>query len=420
MARWHHLFPVVLSFVAGGCTSPAGSRPEVAPTGLEGTGSGGRSGAAEQAASPVDAPPLGSVLFVVQRAESALALLDVRSRRWLPWRIDGLGDMRHATMVFSPWLDAGFVASRDGQLSRIDLRTLRKQGERRTSNYSIDTAMAQDGRLVAVAEYRPGGLTLLDADDLEVVARFDAKDSRVTGVVDAPGGRFVATCMERGEVWVVDAVARPPRIARRVGLGRGDAYDAMITPDGRYYIVGHLGSDEVSVLDLDDPEAPVRSVSILPAELRDTRREVPVKLPHMAAWAKAAGRLFVPLVGRPLLSVLDAERMEVTASVPLRGNPVYAQASPDGRQVWVSFSGEADAWLQVVDARSLQVVDSLEVGDRIYHFEFVGRGATVAVSANGANQVLLLDAVRRTPLARLDLPSPSGVFGVRRAFRLGL
>ncbi len=366
-------------------------------------------------------PSLGAMLFVVLRAEGSLALVDARAGQLLPRRIEGLGDMRHATMVFSPWLDAAFVAARDGRISRIALPEARVTASRKTSSFSIDTAMSRDGALVAVAEYRPGGLTLLDTDSLQVVAHFASGDARVTGVVDAPGGRFVATCMERGEVWVVRTRGGRPRIERRIPLGRGDAYDALITPDGRYYVVGHLGSDEVSVVDLEADPPSVRSVSILPDALRDEEREVPVKLPHMASWARASGKVFVPLVGRPWLAVLDGERMEPVGSVALRGHPVYAQASPDGRQVWVSFSGEGDdAFLQVVDARTLRTVREVEVGRRIYHFEFVGRGATVAVSANGAERLLLLDTETGRTRASLPLPSPSGVFGVRRAFRLGL
>jgi len=36
----------------------------------------------------------------------------------------------------------------------------------------------------------------------------------------------------------------------------------MITPDGRYYVVGHQDSAEVSVLDLTDPKAVPRVVSL--------------------------------------------------------------------------------------------------------------------------------------------------------------
>ncbi len=414
MARWW----ILLALPVLGCTADGH-----APTGSLDSLHASVEGSEERSSGLLEtsSPPLGALLFVVLREEGALALLDARAARVLPSRIEGLGDLRHATMVFSPWLDAAFVASRDGRLSRIDLESRRVTASRRTSRFSIDTAMGRSGRLVAVAEYRPGGLTFLDTESLRVVARFASGDARVTGVVDAPGGRFVATCMERGEVWVVDTSGERPRIARRVLLGRGDAYDAMITPDGRYYVVGHLGSDEVSVVDLDADPPSVRSLSILPDSLRSEERQVPVKLPHMAAWAWASGRLFVPLVGRPRLAVLDGERLEPVGSVALRGHPVYAQASPDGRRVWVSFSGEGDdAFLQIVDARTLQVVREVEVGRRIYHFEFVGRGGTVAVSANAAGRIVLLDSVGLRPRASLPLPSPSGVFGVRRAFRLGL
>jgi protein NirF len=197
-------------------------------------------------------------------------------------------------------------------------------------------------------------------------------------------------------------------------------YDAMITPDGRFYVVGHLESDRVSVLDLLRPERGVREIS-----LRDPKRhydkEAPVKLPHLASWAVAGRWIFVPLVGEKRLAVLDRETFAFERSLPVRGHPVYSVRSPTQREVWVSFSGEEDdAYVQIVDTQKLEVTDTVRVGGRIYHMDFTPRGSHVLVSANRDNKLVLVNATTREIEDVQELNSPSGIFGVWRAFRIGL
>jgi protein NirF len=375
------------------------------------------------------APGIGSRVFVVERASGSLAVYDLARRKLLPKRITGLGDLRHATMIFSPDLRYGYLSSRGGQVSRIDLQTLERAGEVLTSKSSIDNAISQDGRFIATAEYDPGGVTILDARTLELRKRLDATfsrngathPSRATGIVDAPGNRFVCVLMEGAEVWIIDASHPEFPIEHRIPIRReAMPYDAMITPDGRYYVVGHLESDRVSVVDLSAPAAGVRSISLRdPAH--DYERDAPVKLPHLASWAVAGSSIFVPLVGEDRLAVLDRATFEFRQSIPLRGHPVYAVRSPTEREVWVSFSGEEDdAWVQVVDVERLAVTSTLRVGGRIYHMDFTPRGGHVLVSANRDNKLLLVNASTHEIEDSEDVDSPSGIFGVWRAFRIGL
>jgi protein NirF len=370
----------------------------------------------------------GSRVFVVERASGSLAVYDWVERTLLPQRIEGLGNLRHATMIFSPDLRYGFLATRSGQVSRIDLQKLERAGVVFTSENSIDNAVSHDGRFVATAEYVPGGVTIVDARDLTVLKKHAATftrdgetlPSRATGLVDAPGNRFVCVLIEAGEIWIIDASKPGFPIEHRIPTGLSNPYDAMITPDGRFYAVGHLGSDQVSVLDLERPQAGVRAIS-----LRDPARSYekgsPVKLPHLASWAVAGRFMFVPLVGEDRLAVLDRETWAFERSIPLRGHPVYAVRSPSEREVWVSFSGEEDdAWIQVVDTGSLAVTDTFRVGRRIYHMDFTPRGSHVLVSANADDRLFLVDARTHRIEDEQELSSPSGIFGPWRAFRVGL
>lgn len=383
---------------------------------------------------PAPPPPaalpggIGSRMFVVQRDDGALSVYDLSTRALLPRRIEGLGNLKHALMAFSPDLRWGYLATRQGKLTRIDLATLEKAGEVQVSENSIDIAITQDGRFVATAEYIPGGLTLLDAQTLKVVGRLPAEmelsgkksTSRVTGVVDAPGNRLVCVLIEGAEIWVVDPAAEPPRIEHRIKTAQDMPYDAMITPNGRYYIVGHMGSRFVSVLDLRHPERGVRQVG-LDDPKREFDKNAPVKLPHLASWAVAGGRAFVPMVGESRLVVLDEKTWAFERSIPLRGHPVYAVASPTQSEIWVSFSGERDdAFVQVVDTETLGVTHEIRVGRRIYHMDFTPRGSHVLISANKDDKIALVDARTRRVVDEERLHSPSGLFGAWRAFRIGL
>ena len=243
-------------------------------------------------------------------------------------------------------------------------------------------------------------------------------ESRATGIVDAPGNRFVCVLIEAAEIWVIDASKPELPIERRIPTPVPMPYDAMITPDGRYYIVGHLDSPSVSVLDLARPESGVRVVSF---DDPSFERGAPVKLPHMASWAVAGDHVFVPLVGEKRLAVLDRTTFAFRKSLPVRGHPVYAVRSPTEREVWVSFSGEEDdAFVQVIDVESLAVTDTLRLGGRIYHMDFTPRGSHVLVTANRDNKLILVNAATREIEDVEEIASPSGIFGVWRAFRIGL
>jgi protein NirF len=87
----------------------------------------------------------------------------------------------------------------------------------------------------------------------------------------------------------------------------------------------------------------------------------------------------------------------------------------------VSFSGEEDdAFVQVIDVDSLAVEHTLRVGRRIYHMDFTPRGSHVLISANADDRLFLVNASTFEVEDSVELSSPSGIFGVWRAFRIGL
>ena len=77
----------------------------------------------------------------------------------------------------------------------------------------------------------------------------DGTRSKVVGLADLSGKRFIYSLFEAGEIWITDfSDPRNPQTERFVG-GK-QPYDALVTPDGRHYIAGLFGEDGLAMLDL--------------------------------------------------------------------------------------------------------------------------------------------------------------------------
>ncbi|MEW6775064.1 MAG: cytochrome D1 domain-containing protein [Bdellovibrionota bacterium] len=370
---------------------------------------------------------VGARIYVVQRESESLAVYDAVAGEILPSSIRKLGNMRHATMVFSKDLRWGYLATRNGLLSRINLATGKPAGAVQTSENSIGIAISQDGRYVAVAEYTPGGVTIVDAVSLKIlkqipaVTQVEGKEvrSRTTGLVDTAGNRFVFSLMDGSEIWILDASREDFPVESRFKTAAPNPFDATLTPEGRYYLAGHFESDRISLLDLWHPELGIREVSIHDPRL-DFDRAAPIKMPHMEAWAISGDDVYVPLVGEKRLAVLDRRTWVFQRSVPVRGNPVYVTMSPTQRELWVTFSGsEDDRFIEVIDTETSKVTRTIEAGKKIYHLVFSPRGDEVYVSANQDNRFLVFDASSKRLKREFHVESPSGIFGPWRAYQIG-
>ncbi len=364
----------------------------------------------------------GDLGLVVERASGAVQIVDTSHRRALA-RVTGLGDLSHASVVFSRDERFAYVFGRDGGLTRVDL--LRAVIDRRIvqSGNSIGGAISDDGTLVAVSNYVPGGVRVFDAASLEPVADIpavgrDGRRSKVVGLVDAPGRRFVFALFDAGEIWIADFSGGPePRIERFRDIGR-QPYDALVTPDGRYYIAGLFGEDGLALLDLWHPERGVRR--ILDHYGRGERRLPVYKMPHLEGWAVAGRRAFVPAVGRHEVLVIDLEQWTEAGRITVHGQPVFVMARPDGRQVWVNFAHPDNDTVQVIDTETLRVIHQFSPGPAVLHMEFTPRGHEVWISVRDGNRVEIYDTRTFDRLAGLPASRPSGIFFTARAHRIGL
>ncbi|AGA33309.1 Heme d1 biosynthesis protein NirF [Thioalkalivibrio nitratireducens DSM 14787] len=363
----------------------------------------------------------GDLGVIVERATGSIQIVETTSRTSLA-RITGLGDLSHASVKYSRDQRHAYIFGRDGGLTQVDM--LKREITHRIiqSGNSIGGAISQDGRLLAVANYEPGGVKVFDAKTLALVADIPTVDhegqrSKVVGLVDAPRQRFVFSLFDAGEIWVADfSQGDSPRITRHRDVGR-QPYDALITPDGRYYIAGLFGEDGMALLDLRQPDAGVQR--IMEGYGRGDELLPVFKMPHLEGWAIAGDYAFMPAVGHHSVLVVDRRDWSEVARIPVHGQPIFVMASPDQHAVWVNFAYPDNDTLQVIEVDTLELTASIEPGPAVLHMEFTPRGEHIWVSVRDANEVHVYDAYSLERLARLEVQSPSGIFFTARAHRIG-
>lgn len=363
----------------------------------------------------------GDLGIVVERASGSVAVVDT-SKRSVLGRVQGLGDISHASAVFSRDQRFAFVFGRDGGLTKVDLLKMVIAKRVLQGGNAIGGAISDDGSLVAVSNYEPGGVRVFDAETLTQVADIPAigvsgKPSKTVGLVDLPGRRFAYALYDAGEIWVADfSQASAPRLTKLTGIGRLP-YDANVTPDGRHYLAGLFGED--GVVHVDTWKEPLAAKRILNGYGRGEEPLPVYKMPHLEGWAATGEALLLPAVGRHELIAVDPRLFTEIGRVATHGQPVFAVARPDGRHVWVNFAHPLNDTIDVVDVPTLKVVHRFKAGPAVLHLEFTPRGHEVWVSVRDADRVQIYDTATFAKKAELNVASPSGIFFSARANRIG-
>ncbi|HIP52613.1 MAG TPA: protein nirF [Chromatiales bacterium] len=365
----------------------------------------------------------GDMGIVIERATGSLRVLDTTTHSVL-FRVTGLGDLSHASAVFSRDERFAFIFGRDGGLTKVDILCGRIVRRIVQGGNSIGGAISQDGKIVAVSNYEPGGVKLFSAADLTPVGEVEAtltekgKGSKTVGLVDAPGRRFVFSLYDTGEIWLLDMTRpRQPQLQKFTGVGKLP-YDGLVTPDGRHYIAGLFGEDGLALLDLWHPEKGVQRIL---DHYGKGEQKLPVyKMPHLEGWAIAGDRAFLPAVGHHEVLVVNTDGWKQVDSIPVHGQPVFVMARPDGRQVWVNFAFPNNDTVQVIDTDTLKIVRTLKPGKGALHMEFTPRGEEVWISVRDKDEIQVYDTETLQQTHRLPAIKPSGIFFTDRAHKTGL
>jgi protein NirF len=364
----------------------------------------------------------GDLGVVIEREQGNALIIDTTNHSILS-KIKDLGDLSHASVVFSRDQRYAYIFGRDGGLTKVDLLEDKLVKRIIQAGNSIGGAVSQDGKLIAVSNYTPGGVKIFSADTLGLLADIpaqyaDGKRSKVVGLVDAPGQRFVFSLFDAGEIWLIDVNnPRNPDILKFKHIGK-QPYDALLTPDGRYYIAGLFAEPGLALLDLWSTESGVKR--ILPDYGKNEERLPVYKMPHLEGWAVAGDYTFIPAIGAHEVLVIDNRQWRLMQRIPVAGQPVFVIARPDGRQIWVNFAFPDNQQLQIIDVKNLSLLTTLFPGKAVLHMEFTPRGEEVWVSVRDDNQIKIYNTATFKEVASLPADKPSGIFFSSRAHKLGL
>ncbi len=365
----------------------------------------------------------GDLGIIIERVSGSVQVIDHSHNKSL-FNIEGLGDLSHASAVYSRDARYAYIFGRDGGLSKIDMLCGKLVKRVMQGGNSIGGAISQDGSLIAVSNYVPGGVKIFSSDDLSLVADIpatkvnDKKNSKTVGLVDAPGQRFVFSLYDTGEIWIVNMRDPEKPVIKRFKNVGAQPYDGLLSPDGRYYIAGLFGEDGMAMLDLWHPK---NGVSRIFDHYGRGEKKLPVyKMPHLEGWAIAGDLALFPAVGHHEVLVANKKDWSIQKHIKVHGQPVFVIARPDGRQAWVNFAFPDNDTVQVIDTETLNIIKTLKLGKGALHMEFTPRGERVWISVRDKDQVQVFDTETLEQVASLPALKPSGIFFTSRAHKTGL
>jgi len=343
----------------------------------------------------------------------------------------------HGGPKFSP--DGRFVTfgSRDGWVSKYDLHAMELVVEVRAGINTRNIAMSGDGKWVAVANYLPHSVVMLDAKDLTPVRIVEAraakgdKTSRVSAVYQAPPLKsFIVALKDIPEIWQISwdpdappvytglvhshekgAVEAIPEsaglFARKRIMTEEPLDDFMFDPSYRHVLGSSRDGAGATVVNLNVGK-PIAKIAL-------------EGLPHLGSgitWKDEQGRhlLATTHLNRAKVSVIDMANWTLFKEIETEGPGFFMRSHEGTPFAWVDgMLGQRRDAMQVIDKRSLTIAETLRPmpGKTVAHVEFDRYGKHALVSVWEMEGVLVVyDATTFKEVKRLPMSKPSGKYNV--------
>jgi mono/diheme cytochrome c family protein len=388
---------------------------------------------APPAAPQYDADPL-NLFVVVESGDHHVTILD--GDRFAPLTRFPSRFALHGGPKFTPDGRYVYFASRDGWITKYDLYGLAVTAEVRAGINTRNLAISHDGRVVAVANYLPHTLVLLDADDLTplkvipVRGRRGKASSRVSAVYQAaPRNSFIAALKDLPEIWEIHyGDEAPPAFTGLVHSYETGMVEAIAADTGRFPVRRIELSEPLDDFFFDPSYRTLlgsaRDGGRAVAVHLDVRREIaelPLPgLPHLGSgitWERHGRRVMAtPHLKEAAVSVIDLKSWQVVKRIDTLGPGFFLRGHENSPYVWadVFFGPNRDA-VHVIDKESLEIVATLRPapGKTAAHVEFTrdGRYALVSIwDMDGA--IVVYDAKTLAEVTRVPLVKPSGKYNV--------
>ncbi len=344
----------------------------------------------------------------------------------------------HGGPKFTPDGRYVFFASRDGWITKFDMWNLKVIAEVRAGINTRNAAVSGDGKWVAVANYLPHSLVILDADlNLKKILPVADKDgkttSRVSAVYDAsPRQSFVAALKDVKEVWEVSYNPTAPDVA--VGMVHDFKYR-----EG-YFVPGFLNPQRTSTRRLprrfllhpglrrgdgrlaqrfeERGQRPGGQPRRAQEDRRPrTARHAAPRFRHQLADGKGRTVMATPNLNEGLISIIDMQTWKTIKQIRTRGPGFFMRSHENSRYAWTDsmMSKEFKDTMQIIDKETLEVVAELkpEPGKTFAHVEFTRDGKYVLASLWEMDGALIIyDAATLKEVKRLPMKKPVGKYNV--------
>lgn len=381
---------------------------------------------------PVHGADLMNLFVVVEAGDHHVTVLD--GDRFEPIARFPSRFALHGGPKFSP--DGRFVhfVSRDGWVTRYDLWSLQVVAEVRAGINSRNIAISHDGNYLAVANYLPHTLVILDAPTLSPLGVLEVKDiwkkksSRVSAVYQAPTRQsFVVALKDLPEVWEVAYSDPPPKIFGFVHSHEKGMEESLAKPD-RFPIRRTEVEQPLDDFFFDPSYAYVIGASrdgkkavVVNLDVRRPIKELPLPgLPHLGSgisWEHEGRRVMAtPHLQEAALSVIDMKSWQVVKRIETLGPGFFLRGHERTPYVWLdAMLGPRKDTMQILDKRSLEIVRTLtpEPGKTAAHVEFTrdGRHAVLSIMEDDG-ALVVYDAATLELVKRLPARKPIGKYNV--------
>ena len=329
-------------------------------------------------------------------------------------RIHDIGFQPH-TSVFSSEKKYMYIISRDGWLSKIDITTLDPVISIRVGENSRGTALTDDDRFLAVGNYEPHNLVIVDTGIMRIIETIETSgevnneliESRV-GVVVESGQDFIIALKDANSVWVIEQNADKKWVVKNkysnIGNNKAPLHDGFLTPNGKFFIVAAQGANSVWVLN---------------TETWKVVGEVPTgKLPHTGPGATWGNTTYIPALEEGLITAIDMNTWKPIASIKTGGPGLFVRSyskNPEYPYIWADTAfGDHRDEIYVIDARVNKIVKTLYPvkGENSWHPEFTYDGKFVYVVSQEGGEVVVYDAYTFEVVKRIKSDTPSAVSNV--------
>src|SRR6202165_5683934 len=206
---------------------------------------------------------------------------------------------------------------------------------------SLPYVSASDNFLLYVGNSMGDDVSVVDLASRKVIGDITV-GKHVHGVALTQDGRRLFTTSEVDHTLIISDI-ETQQIIGRVKLP-GKPNQCAVTPDGRYVTVPIRDGDSVAIVDVNQQKI----VKLLP-----------IKEPHNSVNIGSNRYMFISSMGSHEIDVIDLEKMDYSAHIPVGGRPRPFVVSKDGRTMYVAVSDLHG--FNIVDVADKKVVQRVEM-----------------------------------------------------------